>query len=205
MVNEKAGKQGVIYMAILSEKMKKVIQDVTEQCIKTYGLDIPNDDIDTIAAKLGGLVIRSEKLSRFQDAKLFKYNASSIKDPDFIIVVPAALPEQQVRLIAAREVGHVFLHMQYLDKEAWENIPDGFMFKTNNVDEEEAKEFARSLLMPEEKYLDALKEHTFSGKSVHTEKIAEYFKVPDYEVVTRGLALQAIIREPKYNVSEQYR
>lgn len=205
MVNEKAGKQGVVNMAILSDKMKAVIQDVTEQCIKTYGLDIPEDDIDTIAAKLGGVVIHSDKLSRFQDARLFKYNASSKKDPDFIIVVPAALPEKQIRMMAAQELGHVFLHMKYLDKEAWKDIPEGYMYKTNNVDKEETKEFARSLLMPEEKYFNALKEHTFSDKFVHTEKLAEYFKVPDYEVVTRGLALQAIIREPKYNVSEQYR
>jgi len=97
--------------------------------------------------------------------------------------------EERQKFTLAHELGHLFLHMGFLNKEKWEKTEDyeDTVYARNGYSEEEydAHEFAAALLMPKDKYTDIVKDNSSDGKC-DTSIIADYFGVSEQAASNRG-------------------
>jgi hypothetical protein len=97
------------------------------------------------------------------------------------------------RFTLAHELGHLFLHMGYLEPDVWSKSSpyfDGAFRRTEGdyrQEELEANEFAASFLMPAEHFKHVAEEHFDPvTSSFHIPAIANYFGVSREAAVYRG-------------------
>lgn len=108
----------------------------------------------------------------------------------FRITLAIEAHENRKRFSIAHELGHLFLHMGYLvDDDKWQQIGtfvDSVYHRFGyNLEEHEANEFAASLLMPREEFIEIAKANYSSGYYT-LDPIAEYFHVSTDAAKTRG-------------------
>ncbi len=97
--------------------------------------------------------------------------------------------EERKKFTLCHELGHLFLHMNYLDEEAWNNSDDyeDTAYARNGYSEEEydAHEFAAALLMPKEEYKEVVKNNTENG-ICNISHVSNYFGVSLEAATNRG-------------------
>ena len=97
--------------------------------------------------------------------------------------------EERKKFTLCHELGHLFLHMNYLDEEAWNNSDDyeDTAYARNGYSEEEydAHEFAAALLMPKEEYKEVVKNNTENG-ICNISHVSNYFGVSLEAAKNRG-------------------
>jgi Zn-dependent peptidase ImmA (M78 family) len=131
---------------------------------KELGIKIVKSNFENFNDKLSGLIIR--------------------KDGQIIISVKAQDIEERQRFTVAHELGHFFLHQDYLD----EGLMDGAFLMIDgavNKIESEANNFAANLLMPE-----SLFRELWNNKTISLEKMAQSFYVSCSAIMTRAKFLK---------------
>ena len=109
------------------------------------------------------------------------------KDGIYMITINKYHSDNRQRFTLAHEFGHYILHKNFLKNSS---ITDGALFRkdyTNDEKEYEANEFAAKLLMPENKFRQAIEDGCDT-----INKLAEYFKVSSSAVKYRAYKLGLI-------------
>ena len=132
---------------------------------KSLGIKITESNFGHINDKLSGLIIRQEGKT--------------------IISVKANEKEERQRFTIAHELGHFFLHNEYLDKGLMDGI--GFLPRDGSINkiENEANNFAATLLMPE-----LLFRELWNNKDISLSEMGQYFCVSGSAIVTRAKFLK---------------
>lgn len=105
-------------------KLRMLINNLTQDIINIYNIQIPIINIDEVVIKLGGRV-ESSAMNNVSDACVKKQN-----DGFIIFVSPFQSAERRTFTIA-HELGHLFLHMGYqINGELWEKS-DNLVFYEN--------------------------------------------------------------------------
>lgn len=99
--------------------------------------------------------------------------------------------DERKKFTLCHELGHLFLHMNYLDEHEWNNSDnyEDSAYARNGYSEEEydAHEFAAAFLMPKEEYKDVVRNNTENG-------ICDIYQVSTYF----GVSLEAATNRGKW-------
>lgn len=161
--------------------LKELINNLTQDIIAHYQIQIPIMDIDQVVKKLGGRIVSNEYMTDMSAGRVQR------EGDGFVIYVSPFQRDERRKFTIARELGHLFLHMGYqISQDLWNNqenvvyhrLGDSFM-------EYMANEFAAALLMPRKEYKKIVDTHT-TGEVVDTGKIAKYFGVSISVASSRG-------------------
>lgn len=167
--------------------INKLAEDLVAVIEEQLSLKFPFD-LEEIIKELGG-EIEEEEIAEGGYAKIVKTNESGFK----ITIDPySSFTLRRNRFSIAHELGHLLLHMHYLDKIGWQEVPIGessskYRFG-RGLEEREANEFAASFLMPEEKFR-AISEQYCKDGYYYVDKIADYFDVSFEAATYRGVNL----------------
>lgn len=147
-----------------------------------------NFDIISLVKGLGGKV---EECS-LPTGVLANISANS-KDSSFTFTIQISNTthtEARKRFSIAHEIGHLLLHMNYLDTEKWnKNICEGKIYNRSGVgkgrEECEANSFAAAFLMPQKMFIESVNEHT-NDDICDIQLVSEDFGVSKEAVFYRG-------------------
>lgn len=165
------------------------INRIAEEVRRVLAID-PNEtkvELEDIIEHLGGEIVYD--VMSLDDAFVLKDSPNSFK-----IVVDKWGYDTRNRFSIAHELGHLFLHMQYLiNDEVWNSIEVGKKFsrqvgRAYSEIEEDANEFAGAFLMPKEIFLKTVEELT-KGGYCNTQEVAKVFGVSADCVNIRGRKL----------------
>lgn len=165
----------------MDREVQNLINNIAEEIIQIFNIDIPIKDIDDVVRKLGGSI---EVDSRLFDCKVIK------RGKRFKIILPLFQNEKYRRFAIAQELGHLFLHMGYLTSDKlWDKQLDNTRFGLSSAEQAyQSNEFAMAFLMPRAEYKRAVNENTV-GTKVDTRKVADYFGVQIAIASLRGQSL----------------
>lgn len=169
----------------LSQKTKDLIALQADKVRQFFDISTPVSDINAAVRKLGGTIEFDEKLSEFSDGGIRKTGEVS-----FCIYVSPHQSAERRNFSVAYELGHLFLQMGFMtNPEKWENQKrERFCNNPYGVEELMAREFAYAFLMPEKEYIHIMKKCS-DYKTIHINKMAEYFHVPTDIIKNRGRSL----------------
>lgn len=158
-----------------------LINNVTQDIIDIYHLQIPIHNINDVVIALGGRVEESVDDNMLSDSGIKKY------DNGFIIYVSPFQSPVRRKYSIAHELGHLFLHMGYkINSELWNKQENATYYRAGSpLLEYQAYEFASALLMPKKLYKEIMDQYTI-GNKVETDKIASYFGVSISAASQRG-------------------
>lgn len=161
--------------------VKRLINELSEDIVNAFNIEIPIVNIDNIVSRIGGYVVIDDTLSGYSDGSIQKDGDS------FKIVISPYQSETRRNFTIAHELGHLFLHMGYkIDNELWEKQDERTYYRNgSSIEEYEANEFAAALLMPEKEYKIVLDRYT-NEDIVDTYSIANYFNVSINAATNRG-------------------
>ena len=163
---------------------RNIIENLMQDIIKAYEIEIPILNIDALVSKLGGQV---KELPDYKHA----YSDGVKKDGEgFLICILPYQDKQRRTFRIAQELGNLFLNMGFkTNPDLWNSQPEGKIFRTKATEENfRYIDFAYALLMPKNEYIRIAKEYTH-GKTVETKKIAEHFGVSVSDASHRGIML----------------
>lgn len=168
----------------MTETLRTKINELANTVLLCYGVSTPITDIAKEIQKLGGTIKEDYKLGIYDDGKIEK------QDDSFAIIIPANLSDSNKNFTVAHALGHLFLHMGYkTNEELWKSCKNGVYNKHDTPELEfQANEFATAFLMPEEQYLQIMRENT-EKREINISKIAEYFNVHIDHASFRGKSL----------------
>lgn len=166
----------------LDNRIRELINDMTQEIIRIYKIDIPIYDIDRVVNIMEGEVIENPSIDSFSDGKVMKTGSNSFR----IEVSPFQTRERR-NFTIAHELGHLFLHMGFqTNEEIWNQQGYISYYRNGNSElEYQANEFAAALLMPKNEYIRIMYENT-NGNLVNTPEIAKYFNVSVDAASNRG-------------------
>lgn len=162
---------------------RSIINQLAEEVVKVYDIQIPINNIENVVEKLGGYVYEDNLKSGFYEGRIRRTE----KHHKFEIFIPENQYQERKKFTIAHELGHLFLHMGYeIDDELWANQLDKEYYRRGSSEEElQANEFAAALLMPKHLYKKTMDKYTENGE-VNTRKIAEFFGVSELAAANRG-------------------
>lgn len=166
-------------MKIINNELRTLINNVTQDIIDLYHVQIPIQNINDVVIALGGRVEESADI--MSDGNISK------QDNGFIIYVSPFRSSERRKYIIAHELGHLFLHMGYkINSELWNKQENAAYYRAgSSLLEYQAYQFAEALFMPKKSYKEIVKQYTI-GDRVETAKIASYFGVSISEASQRG-------------------
>lgn len=131
--------------------------------------------------------IEERELEVWADGKLEMAPTES-KDYFIVVVSPNHNKNSQTFTIA-HEIGHLFLHTDFVkcvkDKEKV-NFSE-FYQKGNSEIEQQANEFAESLLMPQDMFIEKVNEYrNVSDNTVDIKAVSDFFRVSVDVAINRG-------------------
>lgn len=165
----------------MSDKIQRLINDLTADIIDIYDIHIPIHNINDVVTALGGYLNENADIC----------NSDVMKQNDgFIIYIPSSYSAERKQFAVAQELGHLFLHMGYkISPKLWDNQRNMVYYESKSpLEEYQANDFADALLMPKDVYKKMLDQYTV-GNKVQTAKIAEYFGVSVSTAYSRGKSL----------------
>lgn len=165
----------------MNEELRRLINNLTQDIINIYDIQIPIQNINDVVRQLGGYIEENVMPDNMVDGSIRKENDS------FVISVSPFQSEERRKFTIAHELGHLFLHMGYIIyPELWSRQRDATYYRSeDSLVEYQANEFAAAFLMPKERYKEIMDRYTI-GTSVETRKIAEYFGVSVSAASNRG-------------------
>ena len=148
--------------------------------------------IESIVNGLGGK-IETGKLSPGIWAKISDFSWDN-KVKFSITISNDTITEERKRFSIAHELGHLFIHMDFLDDSKWkENCESGINFNRSEASDSrkeiEANTFAAALLMPSNLFRDVVEECTNSDNICDISEVANKFKVSKQSAYYRGVNL----------------
>lgn len=166
----------------MNDELRMLINNLTQDIIDLYDIQIPIQNIDDVVEKLGGRIEENFNIDNMSDGSIRKQNDS------FIIFVSPFQSLERRKFTIAHELGHLFLHMGYkINSDLWNSQENATYYRAgDSLAEYQANEFAAALLMPKKKYKEKMDECTIDGCKVETGKIADYFGVSVSAASNRG-------------------
>ena len=168
----------------MRENMRNDIEKYTEIIKSAFQIPTPISDIDAIVDRLGGRV-EETAIDRWADGKL---EASQQVPTGFIIKVSPFQSFERRNFTIAHELGHLFLHTNYLEvssQRSNELVFEAYYRDGESEEEYQANEFAANLLMPKEDFCKSIKNNLKNG-IVEMDKVAAEFYVSLDAAITRG-------------------
>lgn len=165
----------------MNNELRILINNLTQDIIDLYNIQIPIQNIDEVVKKIGGRVEESLDIDNMFDGSIRK------QDDGFIIYISPFQSTERRKFTIAHELGHLFLHMGYrINSDLWNKQMDATYYRAgDSLLEYQANEFAAALLMPKKIYKVIMDQHTI-GNEVETDKIASYFGVSISAASNRG-------------------
>jgi len=172
----------------MNRSQRKHVQNLAQGIVGILFPNGPEFPIDPalIVRQLGGSISRRTLVPDVY-AEIHRVGGA------FEVLLAPNQPETRERFTLAHELGHLFLHMNFLDAEQWQaagSYLDGaFRRSDGDYSEEElqANEFAASLLMPEPEFRRLAQENFDTGSSKYKlTGIANYFGVSLEATRNRG-------------------
>lgn len=165
----------------MDSELRMLINNLTQDIIEAYEIQIPILNIDHVVTQLGGRIEESLNIENMSDGSVRK------EDDHFVVYVSPFQTKERRTFTIAHELGHLFLHMGYMiNSELWNRPPHETYYRFgDSLKEYQANEFAAALLMPKKKYKEIMDQFT-EGNIVETGKIADYFKVSVSAASNRG-------------------
>jgi Zn-dependent peptidase ImmA (M78 family) len=171
----------------VTNNRRKQINELAETIRVEAGLITPLtlEQLQNFVYELGGTLEYSE-LDEDTDAIIVRNNNNNF---NIRLNNLNNVSEERKKFTLCHELGHLFLHMNYLDEDAW-NDSDNYedtVYARNGYSEEEydAHEFAAALLMPKEEYKDIVKNNTENG-ICNIYQVSIYFGVSLEAATNRG-------------------
>lgn len=166
----------------MNRELRMLINNLTQDIINLFEIQIPIMDIDGVVKKLGGHVEEKINFDDVSDGSIRKQD-----DDSFVIFVSPFQSAERRKFTIAHELGHLFLHMGYrINSDLWERQENATYYRSgDSLEEYQANEFAAAFLMPQKKYKEVMDNNT-KGNMVETGKIAEYFGVSISAASNRG-------------------
>lgn len=165
----------------MDNELRMLINNLTQDIINVYEIQIPIIDIDDVVYKLNGRVEEDFFLENMSDGSVRR------QGDGFVIYVSPFQSEERRKFTIAHELGHLFLHMGYkINEELWNRQEKATYYRAgDSLVEYQANEFAAALLMPRNKYKEIMDKNTV-GNMVETVGIANYFGVSVSAASNRG-------------------
>ena len=165
----------------MNNELRMLINNLTQDIIDLYNIQIPIQNINDVVTTLGGCVEESVDIVNMSDGSIRK------QDDGFIIYVSPFQSLERKKFTIAHELGHLFLHMGYrINVELWNKQKNLTYYRSgDSLMEYQANEFAAALLMPKKVYKRIMDQYTL-GREVETDKVADYFGVSVSAASNRG-------------------
>lgn len=167
-------------------KKRNVISKITKEIRSLLFIDDDDFDIEEVVKALNGSIIYDS--SCLDEAYIIKSS-----NEKFEIHLGNVSNRQRMRFSIAHELGHLFLHMNYLSFDEWSKIEIGTTHARNtnipySIYESDANEFAGAFLMPKDRFLEIANDCIDDGYYILS-KIAKKFDVSVEAVNVRGKIL----------------
>lgn len=171
----------------MNHKKRDIINNIAEEIRVLLNITKNKFNIETIVKDLNGNIIKD--YSSFNEVTITK----SLNE-NFVIYLADTSNYQRLRFLITRELGHLFLHMHYLNEEKWNNIEIGTSHARNtNIPyseyESEANEFAGAFLMPKSEFIKVANEN-IEDNYYNLKNISDEFDVSIEAVNVRGKTLK---------------
>ena len=165
----------------MNNELRMLINNLTQDIIDLYNIQIPIENINDVVTTLGGRVEETMDIDTMFDGSIRK------QDDGFIIYISPFQSSERKKFTIAHELGHLFLHMGYkISSELWDKQKNATYYRSgDSLMEYQANEFAAALLMPKEIYKKIMDQYTIENK-VETDKVADYFGVSVSAASNRG-------------------
>lgn len=165
----------------MNDELRMLINNLTQDIIELYDIQVPIQNINDVVEKLGGRIEESFNVDNMSDGSIRK------QDDGFVIFVSPFQSRERKKFTIAHELGHLFLHMGYrINLELWNRQENATYYRAgDSLEEYQANEFAAAFLMPKNKYKEIMDQNTV-GNMVETGKIADYFGVSVSAASNRG-------------------
>lgn len=165
----------------MNNELRMLINNLTQDIIDLYNIQIPIKNINDVVTTLGGRVEETMDIDTMSDGSIRK------QDDGFIIYISPFQSSERKKFTIAHELGHLFLHMGYrISSELWNKQKNATYYRSgDSLMEYQANEFAAALLMSKETYKKIMDQYTIENK-VETDKVADYFGVSVSAASNRG-------------------
>lgn len=169
-------------MANVKRCSRQMIEKITQLVREKLELSTPVD-LNEAVERLGGKCVAVS--TDEYDAKIEKADS----DYQFRVNYAKGQIETRQRFSIAHELGHLFLHM--LNQNGKPDKVAYFRGKENNNSfaEWEANEFAASLLMPREEFINCCRAKCDENGNIDLNQVADHFKVSKQAAYVRGNVL----------------
>lgn len=103
----------------MNNELRILINNLTQDIIDLYNIQIPIQNIDEVVKKIGGRVEESLDIDNMFDGSIRK------QDDGFIIYISPFQSTERRKFTIAHELGHLFLHMGYrINSDLWNKQMD---------------------------------------------------------------------------------
>jgi len=150
----------------------------------------PGFDIAKLIKEFGGEIERT-----YQSHDIGCYVVK--ENRGFKMYLNSTYNERKQRFLIASQLGHLVMHMYYLDDYVWQNIKnlDSRVYRFGHDQQElEANEFASEFLMPEKEFKEMtvkFAKENYDGLIVN---LSNYFKVSEKAILYRGHNLKLWVK-----------
>lgn len=172
----------------LDLETKEYISELTDKIREKYNIKTPIQDMTEIIKNIGGNVIQKYNFDSYYDATVMKTNDM------FYIAIPIINDIQRKNFAIAHELGHLFLHMGFKTNiEVWDNQVLNKYIRFSMIEQEiQANEFAASLLIPKDEYINEIKQQTKNNQDIDIKAISKKFNVGYILAYNRGYYLKIL-------------
>lgn len=170
------------------EIAKKEIAEYADMIRKCFGDD--TKDMKNFVKKLGGRIECDVYGSMFGQLELMNRYTDG-----FVIHTSVNWSSETRNMAIAFELGHLFLHTNYIEAMASESDDDPILISYYDDSDckkyREADEFALNLLMPEDEFIQYVNTHG-TDTSINCKELANHFNVHKHHAIRRGVDLRLI-------------
>ena len=175
----------------MDAKVKQYINDLSDWVRNGYCLEIPLLNIEELVNRMGGRLL-IDKSGAYYDGTIRK-----VGDTEFEIKISSSQGNERKNFTVAHELGHLFIHMGFrTDYMLWnsQGVNDIYHRFGNSEQEIQANEFAASILMPRECFIEKVNRCTnLADNTVDIAKVAAQFNVSTSAAIYRGKNLGVLI------------
>ena len=131
------------------------LETIAKLIYSIYDIKAPIEDMNLIINRIGGTV---EEISGMSS------QIRKSEENGFRIGIPTYVSKVTRNIMAARELGHLFLHMGFLtDSEKWNSLDHKCYYSKSSIEDEHIYEFAEAFLMPGDEFRSFVLAHLNSG------------------------------------------
>ena len=111
----------------MNNELRMLINNLTQDIIDLYNIQIPIENINDVVTTLGGRVEETMDIDTMSDGSIRK------QDDGFIIYISPFQSSERKKFTIAHELGHLFLHMGYkISSELWDKQKNATYYRSGD-------------------------------------------------------------------------